>query len=174
MSTTPEPAPTTEPDPSAGPDPQPGGTDWRNAGIAMGAVLVVLVIVGAVVAVTHRDSPADRAASQARIAEALAPSRHIVVYELTTTGAPTSADITYSTPSGTGQQQGVDVPLTSKNSGSPGITLTDVASGQFLYLSGQLKDGDQDLTCRITVDGKVVAENTSSGEFSIVSCKATA
>lgn len=97
-------------------------------------------------------------------------TRHRIVYYLT--GTAHGADLTLSLgPAGQSQQSDVAVPLTNK-SGSPGLRFT-ASDGDFLYISAQNK-GFGSLTCRITEDGVTVAQNTSSGEFTIVTCDGTA
>ncbi|QLQ14397.1 MAG: hypothetical protein HZY73_11110 [Micropruina sp.] len=86
-------------------------------------------------------------------------------------GDAESADITVSTASGTSQQQGVDVPLMNKN-GEAGLHYYGPAVPGFAYISAQ-NNGSGDLTCRIELDGKVIAQNTSSGRYAIVTCKAS-
>jgi hypothetical protein len=88
------------------------------------------------------------------------------VYQLG--GTASSADITYSTSDGgTGQQEGVDVPIKRKDGGS-GLEFT-MTDGGFMYISAQNK-GDGTLTCTITEDGIVVSNNFASGEFAIATC----
>jgi hypothetical protein len=72
------------------------------------------------------------------------------------------ASITYETPSGTGQQSDVDVPLTRKSDGGAGIRFTFQA-GDFVYISAQNSNDSGGVTCIIEVDGRVIAENSSSG-----------
>lgn len=64
------------------------------------------------------------------------------------------------------------MPLISK-AGTAGLTFRFPA-GAFVYISAQQKDGGHTITCRITVDGRVVSENTSVGEFQIASCQGQA
>lgn len=160
MDATPTPDPTgaPAPDPTGAPTPDPTGAARQHRvptwaiGLALFAVFVVIAAV-----VTHGGAPNYPSAT----------TTHTVVYQLTTTGPATSADVTYKTPTGIEQQQDVDVPF-------DGVTLPNVASGEFLSISGQLKGDAQDITCTITVDGLVVAKNTSSGEFAIATCDGTA
>jgi hypothetical protein len=107
--------------------------------------------------------------SDAPSSESAAPTRHVAIYELE--GTATSAKVTMATPTGT-SQFAADVPMRSK-SGSVGLRQL-VQPGQVLYLSAQQDLGGSTITCRITVDGVVVAENTSTGRFSITTCSATA
>lgn len=115
-------------------------------GVGLFAVFIAVAAI-----VTHGGAPTTPAA----------PATHTVVYNITSSG-PTTADLTYKTPTGIQQQQGIAVPST-------GITLPGVSSGEFLSISAQLND-DADITCTITVDGTVIASNTSSGDFAIASC----
>lgn len=128
--------------------------------VLLGAGIVVALIAG--IAIGHNTDGPDSTVS------ALPPieTTHKVGYELD--GTARSADITYTTPSGMGQQQGVDVPLTLKN-GTLGIQLV-MSDGAVPYISAQ-NTGSGSITCRILVDGAVVAENTSHGEFAIATCQ---
>lgn len=92
----------------------------------------------------------------------------VVVYELD--GSATSADITYETPTGSSQQQGVDVPMKTED-GEKGIQITGFSPGAFLYISAQNANDYGDLTCRIRVGGAVVSENTATGEYAITTCQ---
>ena len=98
------------------------------------------------------------------------PPPTVVTYDLT--GSAESADITYATPSGTAQQQGVDVPLTMEDTGERGLSFDTFGGTAFLYISAQ-NTGSGYLTCTIAVDGTVVATNTASGEYAIATCQAT-
>jgi hypothetical protein len=110
------------------------------------------------------------------------PQMHEVVYLLegkagfkTEFGRPPmSADITVQTPTGTSQQQGVDVPLENKE-GTPGLHFTDFAPGAFVYISAQnaSKYGGS-LTCAIEVDGVRISENSASGAYAIATCQGRA
>ena len=94
-------------------------------------------------------------------------------YELDGDGVD-QADITYTTPSGTSQQQDIDVPMRSK-SGGPGIEIR-MATGAFVYFSAQIKSGSGSITCRIVnVDsGTVISENIATGDYAIATCKGRA
>ena len=43
--------------------------------------------------------------------------------------------------------------------------------GEFVYISAQNEGEYGSVTCRITVDGVVVSENTSSGAYGIATCE---
>jgi hypothetical protein len=93
-------------------------------------------------------------------------AKHTVVYSVTGDG---TADITYDSwtagNAGTEQSTGQSLPW----------TKTIVASGLFnIYsVSASINTGST-ATCTITVDGKVLARHTSTGQFANVSCDATA
>lgn len=124
--------------------------------------LIVGAIVGAIMLYGGRSTPTAVAGS--------APSTVTVIYEVA--GTARTADVTYETPSGVGQQTGVDVPMTRETDGTPGIHYAFPA-GAFIYISAQ-NGGSGDITCRITVDGVVVSENTASGDYAIATCKGSA
>ncbi|MET3705869.1 hypothetical protein ABIB17_000468 [Arthrobacter sp. UYEF6] len=110
------------------------------------------------------------------------PSTVNVLYEVS--GTATGADITIETGSGTSQQS-ISVPLKSKSSGATGLSFT-MERGAFVYISAQNKGNmrkgasvsDKDfygsLTCRISVDGTVISENTTTSKYGIASCKGSA
>jgi hypothetical protein len=78
------------------------------------------------------------------------PAELVVIYELESDDV-TSADITYQTPTGSSQQEGVDVPLTMEKSGEQGMELTGFSPGDFVYLSAQISsEYGGSLTCRIS------------------------
>jgi hypothetical protein len=122
-----------------------------------------LLVVAAVMLLVHRNS--ERSPSN----DELAQLSHVALYELE--GTATSANVTMATPTGI-SQFAADVPMHSK-SGAVGLRQ-QVQSGQVLSLAAQQDMGGTTITCRITVDGVVVAENTSTGQFSIATCEAVA
>lgn len=89
-----------------------------------------------------------------------------VLYEVE--GSVKWADLTLETPTGTTQLT-PDVPLRTK-AGDTGLTYT-FRNGDFVYLSAQMKDDFGSITCRISVDGVVISENTSTASFGIASCE---
>lgn len=100
----------------------------------------------------------------------LGTATHDIVYSLT--GSASRADITYEVGGdGERQQQGISVPMVNKSGGS-GIQF-EADDGAFLYFSAQ-NNGDGTLHCKIKEDGEVVSDNTSSGEFAIVTCQGSA
>lgn len=141
-------------------------------------VLAALAVIITLVAIGSRDHSSSKADNPYTYAGPPAhvggggggPVSHEIVYYLT--GSARTADLTLSLgPGGQSQQRGVDVPLYNKN-GTEGLRFT-AADGDFLYLSAQNKGGGV-LHCRITEDGVTVAENTSRGQYAIVTCDGSA
>ena len=89
-----------------------------------------------------------------------------VTYEVD--GTASTAGVTASTPTGT-EQHDINIPLTN-TSGVAGVSHV-AQRGEFLYLSAQNQGSEGTITCRITLDGEVVSENSSSGEYGIASCE---
>lgn len=88
-----------------------------------------------------------------------------VLYEVE--GTTSRASVTLETSTGT-QQSTINVPLKNK-SGGIGVR-TSMEAGDFAYLSAQNKERGGEISCRITVDGDVISENTSTGGYVIASC----
>lgn len=100
--------------------------------------------------------------------ETAAQSASEVLYEVE--GTQTLASVTYETPTGTSQGD-VDLPMRNK-AGDLGLKMR-MASGSFVYISAQGQKSYGTVTCRITVNGTVISENTSTG-YGVVSCKGSA
>lgn len=83
------------------------------------------------------------------------------------------ASITVATPSGTSQSSDIDVPIRKVSDRTLGLQLC-MAPGDFVYLSAQNSNDTGTIECRIEVDGHLIASNTSSGAYSIASCKGSA
>ena len=116
-------------------------------------VVVALFFGGCITVITSASVAVHNAATQ----------QHTVVYAITGSG---TADITYDTfqngSSGTSQETGVSLPWSK--------TLT--ASGLFsaYSLTASNGSGSGSLACTITVDGKVISHNVSSGQYANVAC----
>jgi hypothetical protein len=97
---------------------------------------------------------------------------HTVLYEAEGAGARglRSATYTVQTADGGTQQGEINLPLKNRQGGT-GLTMAGFSSGDFVYLSVQNGDAAGSVTCRITVDGTVISENTSDGGHVIASCK---
>lgn len=117
---------------------------------------------------SQEEIAAESASREAQIQEALAGmAPKEIKYEVE--GTATSVSITMSTPSGTQQVADASVPLRPKSGDGAGL-LVKMDSGEFAYLSAQNNGDTGTVVCRITVDGKVIAENQSSGAYVIASC----
>jgi hypothetical protein len=135
---------------------------WQWASVA-----IVGLIAGTALATAPAraaKAEADRQERVAIMAEIMAPLD--VLYEVE--GTASVVAVTIEKPSGT-EQANVSVPLTNKG-GTRGLTLK-FERGDFVYISAQNQGESGTVTCRITVDGEVLSENTSSGAYSIASCK---
>lgn len=87
----------------------------------------------------------------------------VVVYEVTGKG---SASVTYMK-EGFSQEQQTSAKLPYRKQ----LQFKDkIGSFAPISLVAQHVSGGGDLTCRVTVDGQVVAENTSSGQYAVVTC----
>jgi hypothetical protein len=100
-----------------------------------------------------------------------APPRN-VVYEVEGTAA--AANLTISDGNGSlSQQADVRLPLrASATSTEIGLPFT-MQVGDFAQISAQNTGEKGSVTCRITVDGVVIDEVTSSGAYVIAACNAT-
>ena len=76
--------------------------------------------------------------------------------------------VTIQTENGGTSQAVVALPLSVD--GHPGITGT-MHTGDFVYISVQNGQGLGSVTCRVTVDGVVVSENTATGGYTIATCQ---
>lgn len=129
-----------------------------------------IVVIGAVVmVVANLISTSNRTTSSSSYTSTVSSTSE-VLYEVE--GTATSVDITMETPSGTSQGANKKVPLANKETGKRGISLT-MERGDFVYISAQNQGSSGTLTCKISVDGVVIAKVTSSGAYTIASCKGT-
>jgi hypothetical protein len=85
-------------------------------------------------------------------------------------GSASEASITIETPTGS-RTENVPVPLINQED-RRGLFF-DFLPGEFLYLSAQNQNEFGSVTCRITVDGETISENTASGAFAIAQCEGT-
>lgn len=140
---------------------------WRGAPTwvwLLGAAAVVALAVFVVL-----DENAGNEARKDREMQALVNSLETreVVYEVEGDGA--YSDVTAQTPTGVVQST-VELPM---QTASGGRVTERFQAGESVRLSAQSRDG-RTITCRITIDGRVVSENTSTGEFAIASCEGAA
>lgn len=99
------------------------------------------------------------------------PTSRTVLYEAEGSGARGLRSATYTIQTPTGTAQGaINLPMKTRD-GDTGLTVPGFNTGDFVYLSVQNADAAGSVTCRITVDGVVISENTSTGGHIIASCK---
>jgi hypothetical protein len=118
------------------------GEKWRLAAI--------LVLLGCLGVLSLAQSPSSRAFAG-----------QDVTYQVT--GSATDASLTYENGGGGTSQEKVTLPWSQ--------TVKAPESG-FLYISAQNEHDYGDITCTITVDGKVIKTSTSTGAYTIASCSA--
>lgn len=136
-----------------------------------GTLLVGGVAVGLLAGcgASAEEKAAESASNAALVREAMAATVRYAV-----TGDTDQASITMQTPTGSSQQNDIDVPLQSKSSGNQYLEFTFTA-GDFVYLSAQNSQGYGSVTCAITTDdGDLISQNTASGGYAIATCKGTA
>ena len=114
----------------------------------------------ALLAVACGSGDKDTAGPGAQGGGSAAKSGKTIVLEVT---GPKSADITYGLGTDQSQEAGAALPWKKE--------LTTRESVLVVTVLAQNK-GTGDISCKITVDGKVAKENKSSGQFSIVTCTA--
>lgn len=126
------------------------GSGHRRARLA-GLAAVVLVVATAAWVVAGRDSTP-------------APRTHTIVYEITGPGGR-SPEIRFATEgvNSTEKTEAVTLPWRRELtiSSGPGLSVAQVMAA-----NGQ----GESISCSITVDGHVVANNTAKGEYATVSC----
>jgi len=92
----------------------------------------------------------------------------VVVYDVVSDG-PTAGYVTYLSTTGTEQATGATLPFSKE------IPLDNTLFERSTFsLSAQSSAGATMITCTITVDGEMVSEQTSTGEFAVVSCAGAA
>ena len=107
---------------------------------------------------TDTQGPGSQGAKAAEPAKGKAKK---IVLEVT---GPKTADITYGLGTDTSQENGAKVPWKKE--------LSSVESLLIVTVMAQSKGTSGDIGCKVTVDGKVVKENKSSGQYAVVTCTA--
>lgn len=131
---------------------------------ALGAMCTAVVLLASGCGSDHTTT-----ATTADTAALLGPAKVQYFVEGT---APDGVDITIQTPTGTSQQTVHALPMQSQ-SGAEGLAFT-FTRGAFVYLAAQNNSEGGTVTCRITVDGETIAENTTSAGYGIASCEGRA
>lgn len=136
----------------------------RKWPFVVGGIVLLLVLVGIAGGnnAPAPTAPAAPAASAAAEPGADATSGTSVVYEVTGKG---TASVTYSKEGFSQEQQnGVRLPYRKE------LMFSAAPVTPALTVVAQHSTGGGDITCRITVDGTVVGESTSSGQYAVVTC----
>ncbi|GAA2600363.1 hypothetical protein GCM10010399_33980 [Dactylosporangium fulvum] len=95
-----------------------------------------------------------------------AAGAHSVVFEVTGKGVSKASSVTYGIGGNSSQANGAALPW--KKEATSTDTLLTVS------IVAQSGTGTGTITCRITVDGKVVVENSSEGQYAVVTCSGNA
>ncbi|MER7472892.1 MmpS family transport accessory protein [Micromonospora sp. NPDC000018] len=98
--------------------------------------------------------------NEATAAPAKDDGKKKIVLEVT---GPKSADVTYGLNADQSQENGAKLPWKKELTSSEALVIPTVLA--------QSK-GTGKISCKITIDGKVVKENSSSGQFAVVTCSA--
>lgn len=114
------------------------------------AAVVLLVFFVAAFLITGGDDDSDASSDRAR-----------VVYDVTDTSRGT-VSLTYENAGGNSQQE--------SNAVTPWGKRYSMDSGDFVYVSAQRGQGTGTVRCTITIDGEVVEQAESTGEFVIATC----
>lgn len=134
-----------------------------------------LAIVGAIAALALTGCSAPSTASPAAsAAPSSAPAAgRTVTYDVTGDGGAAS-NISYSTfnGGGGGSESAANAPLPFQK--VIPLQASTILSSSVFSLVGQAGQNGTTISCKITVDGKVIAQQTSTGAYAVVTCSGTA
>lgn len=120
---------------------------------------------------TAAEAPAAGTETEAPAEEAAATAEGLLTYEVTSDAAVIS-NVTYmtATTDGSGQEQATDTaaPFTKEQTVPTGMFEMGVFS-----LVAQASGDATTISCKITYEGEVIAEQTSTGAYSVVTCSGT-
>lgn len=138
--------------------------------IATAALIAALALTGCSTTTGSVSTGKDAAGSSAADKPAADKGKK-VVYEVTSDAA-TISNVSYMTASGgsVGQESATDTaaPFAKEVTFESGVLSTSIFS-----LVGQATAEATEISCKITVDGEVKAEQKSTGAFSVVTCTST-
>jgi len=100
------------------------------------------------------------------IGSASAKTGHTIVFEVTGSGVTKASSISYGLGGNQSQDNGAALPWQKQTSSDDSFLI--------LSLVAQSGAGSGSISCKITVDGKVVVDNTSQGQYAVVTCSGTA
>ena len=138
-------------------------------GVVLNAVAILLSIILAIVYTAGFATGISNAIATAQASATSGPPQELV-YEVT--GAGTSTSIFYTTLDGTNsgveQVAGQPLPFTEEQQVDSGAAFQ-----AFSVTATNGANDEGDITCRITLDGEVLAEETGTGAFGSAVCVAT-
>lgn len=155
------------PYPPQGQWPPPPPKKRKKWPFIVGGLIVLIVILAVAVpkgsAPTSATTSSGGGGASAQPADTSSGTENVVTYEVT---GPAKASVTYMTEGfQTAQVQDAKLPFRKD------IQFTnDVGKFSGLSLVAQNSGAKGDITCRILLDGKEVASNTSSGAYAVVTC----
>ncbi|ARC55962.1 Putative membrane protein mmpS5 [Frondihabitans sp. 762G35] len=141
--------------------------------VSAALILAALALTGCSSTTTTGAAPADTTAAKTQSsAPAKAATTRSVTYEVTGDGTK-AMNVTYLTFNGGGssQAQATSAPLPFKK--VIPIKSDQLFESSIFSLVAQADDGTK-ISCKITVDGKVIQEQTSTGQYSVVTCSGSA
>lgn len=97
---------------------------------------------------------------------ASARTGHTIVFEVTGNGVTKASSISYGIGGNQSQDNGAALPWQKQSTSNDSFLI--------LSLVAQSGSGSGSISCKITVDGKVVVDNTSQGQYAVVTCSGTA
>jgi hypothetical protein len=152
-----------QPAPQQQQQPDPAQPVQRKSG-CFGILVLVLVLVLAGVFINGLLNASSLTDPDSQ-PENLTPATSLVLYEVT--GTAPGASVTLTTPSGS-QQHDVSLPM-SGTDGTRGFSF-EGEPGSFVYISAQNPGDIGTVSCKITVAGEVISENTSTAPYGIAQC----
>ncbi|NJC62934.1 hypothetical protein HC028_00140 [Planosporangium flavigriseum] len=107
------------------------------------------------------DKPAASGAASNAAGSQAKKGEHAVVFEVTGDGVSKANSVTYGIGGNSSQANGTALPWKKEAT----------SSDAFLMLSLVAQSGGSGtISCRVSVDGKVVVENSSQGQYAVVTC----
>jgi hypothetical protein len=143
--------------------------DISNRALAavLGGVVALILVVAVVIGLTsdNADLGMDDESTRSRSDNlSVSPTPTKPKVTLAFYGDTKGVDITYSLNGKISQLADRAVPVS---------VSVDLPSGTRIYWSGQSQSGYGDISCQISIDGKMLDENRSVGGYVITTCEAT-
>lgn len=138
--------------------------------IVLGIVIAFILIAGGCVAIVgsaldegSKDTTEEVTGDDETSSGGEDDGRSTVVLEVTSTGSKRANNITWTNPDmNISQDNGVKLPWKKTFKVDDGAILGFTLTAQ--------NAGSGKISCKVTVDGEVESENTSSGQYAVVSC----